>query len=314
MHPTLKTAYITHQDFLKHEMFAGHPEAPERLLAIQEQLQVKQLWDFLNHFEAPSIEQQTLLYAHSQQHIDYIFQHAPQTGQPRFHVDPDTFMNEHSLLAALKAAGAGTLAVDLVMKKQINNAFCAVRPPGHHAEKNKAMGFCFFNNIAVAASYTLEKYKLERVAILDFDVHHGNGTEDIFENDLRVMVCSSYEHPLFPYSGRPTIPGHLINSPLKPDSTGEDFRKIIHEQWLPELETFKPQFIFISAGFDAHWEDDISTLKFSDSDYAWITQKITEIAANHAENRVISMLEGGYSLKALGRSVEQHIRVLMGLD
>ena len=206
------------------------------------------------------------------------------------------------------------MAVDLVMEKQIDNAFCAVRPPGHHAENNKAMGFCFFNNIAVAASCALEKYNLERVAIVDFDVHFGNGTENIFKNEPRVMTCSSYEHPLYPFTNHPSIPGHFINSPLKAISDGSEFRMAVQKEWLPELEAFKPQLIFISAGFDAHWEDDISQLQLNETDYAWVTQKLTDIANKYAENRIISMLEGGYALSALGRSVEQHIRVLMGLD
>lgn len=310
----MKTAYITHPDCLKHEMTKGHPEVPQRLLAIQDQLQSRQLWNFLEHFEPTDVKREALLRVHSRQHVDAIFQNSPQAGRPLFHIDPDTFMNEFTLSAALKAAGAGIMAVDLIMEKKIDNAFCAVRPPGHHAEHDKAMGFCFFNNIAVAAAYTLEKYNLERVAIIDFDVHHGNGTEEIFENDPRVLICSSYEHPLYPYTGRPSIPGHLINSPLKPGSTGPEFRMAVQKEWLPGLEAFKPQFIFISAGFDAHWEDDMAQLQFDETDYVWITQKIIQIAKKYSENHVISMLEGGYALNALGRSAEQHIRVLMGLD
>ena len=310
----MKTAYITHPDCLKHEMIEGHPEEPQRLLAIQDQLQSQQLWSFLKHFEAPIVERQALLRAHSQQHIDSIFKNAPKIGESLYHVDPDTFMNEHTLTATLRAAGAGTMAVDLIMEKQIDNAFCAVRPPGHHAESNMAMGFCFFNNIAVAAYYALEKYNLERVAIVDFDVHFGNGTENIFKNESRVMTCSSYEHPLYPFTNPPSISGHFINSPLKAISDGSEFRKAVQEEWLPELEAFKPQLIFISAGFDAHWEDDIAQLQLNETDYAWVTQKITHIANKYADNRIISMLEGGYALSALGRSVEQHIRVLMGLN
>ena len=310
----MKTAYITHPDCLKHEMTEGHPEDPQRLLAIQDQLQSQQLWDFLKHFEAPSADLQALLRVHSQQHIDNIFQYAPKPGQPLFQLDPDTLMNTHTLSAALRAAGAGVMAVDLVMEKQIDNAFCAVRPPGHHAENNKAMGFCFFNNIAVAASCALEKYNLERIAIIDFDVHFGNGTENIFKNDPRVMICSTFEHPLYPFINHSSIPGHFINSPLKSVSDGSEFRMAVQKEWLPELEAFKPQLIFISAGFDAHWEDDISQLQLNETDYAWVTQKLTDIANKYAENRIISMLEGGYALSALGRSVEQHIRVLMGLD
>jgi len=310
----MKTAYITHPDCLKHEMTQGHPEEPARLLAIQDQLQSQQLWDFLEHFEPNDASQESLLRAHTQRHIDHLFKNAPQAGQPLFHVDPDTFMNEQTLNAALKSAGAGIMAVNLIMEKKVDNAFCAVRPPGHHAEHDKGMGFCFFNNIAVAAAHVLEKYKLERVAIVDFDVHHGNGTEDIFENDPRVLVCSTYEHPLYPYSGRATIPGRLINCPLKSGSAGPEFRMAVQKEWLPELEAFKPQFIFISAGFDAHWQDDMAQLQLNESDYQWVTRKMVQIAEKYSEGRIVSMLEGGYVLDALGRSAEQHIRVLMGLD
>lgn len=310
----MKTAYITHPDCLKHEMTKGHPEEPARIIAIQEQLQSRQLWDFLEHFEAPTVDRQALLRVHTKRHIDHLFKNSPLSGQPLFRTDPDTFMNEHSLDAALKAAGAGVMAVDLVMEKKVDNAFCAVRPPGHHAERDQAMGFCFFNNIAVAAAHALEKYHLERVAIIDFDVHHGNGSEDIFENDERVMVCSSYEHPLYPHSGRPTVPGHLINCPLNSGSAGPEFRMAVQKEWLPALEAFQPQFIFISAGFDAHWQDDMAQLQLNESDYRWVTQKIAQIAHRYADDRIVSMLEGGYVVDALARSAEQHIRVLMGLD
>jgi len=274
----MKTAYITHPDCLKHEIIGGHPEDPQRRLAIQDQLQSKQLWDFLKHFESPIIEKQALLYAHSQQYIDSLFNNAPKAGESLYSIDSDTFMNQYTLDAALRAAGAGTMAVDLVMEKQIDNAFCAVRPPGHHAEKNQAMGFCFINNIAVAAYYALEKYNLDRIAIVDFDVHFGNGTENIFKNDPRVMVCSSYQHPLYPFTNPDSTFGRFINSPLKIVSDGSEFRKAVQEQWLPELEAFKPQLIFVSAGFDAHWEDEIAQLQLDETDYAWVTRKITHIA------------------------------------
>ncbi|MDF1830625.1 histone deacetylase family protein, partial [Cycloclasticus pugetii] len=187
-------------------------------------------------------------------------------------------------------------------------------PPGHHAERSKSMGFCFFNNIAVAAAHALEKHTLDRIAIVDFDVHQGNGTQEIFEADDRVLFCSSYEHPLFPFSNRPSIPNKLINTPLKSGSTGAEFRAQVQQHWLPALHAFKPQFIFISAGFDAHWEDDIATLCFQDQDFAWVTQEIIAIARRYSHNRIVSVLEGGYALKALGRSAEQHIRALMQLS
>ena len=248
-----------------------------------------------------------------QRHIAHLFKNPPQPRQPLFHTDPDTFMNEHSLDAALKAAGAGVMELISLWKK-LDNAFCAVRPSGHHAERDQAMGFCFFNNISIAAAHALEKYHLERVAIIDFDVHHGNGSEDIFENNERIMVCSSNEHTLYPYSGRPTVLRHLINCPLSPGSAGPEFRMVVQKECLPALEAFQPQFIFISAGFDAHWQDGMAQLQLNESDYRWVTQKIAEIAHKHAGGRIVSMLEGGYFLDSLGRSAEQHIRVLMGLD
>ncbi|MFT6624489.1 MAG: acetoin utilization deacetylase AcuC-like enzyme [Cycloclasticus sp.] len=310
----MKTAYITHPDCFKHEMTLGHPENPQRLYAIQDQLKSKLLWDLLEHIDAPNANEEALLRVHSQQHIDYIFNNAPQAGQQFFQVDPDTSMNEFTLSAAKRAAGAGIKAVNLIMEKQIDNAFCAVRPPGHHAERNSPMGFCFFNNIGVAVAHALETYGLERVAIIDFDVHQGNGTEDIFKNDARVLVCSTYEHPLYPFSNHTSISGHLVNSPLHRGASGLEFREAVRRDWLPELSAFKPQFVFISAGFDAHWEDDIAQLRFSDDDFAWVTREIVEIARKHADNRIVSMLEGGYALNALARSTELHIRVLMELD
>jgi acetoin utilization deacetylase AcuC-like enzyme len=310
----MKTAYITHPDCLKHAMGEDHPEEPNRLHAIRDQLQFKQLWDFLNHIEAPNVEQDALLRVHTQQHIDYIFNNSPEAGQPLFQADPDTFMNECTLSAAKKAAGAGVKAVDCIMDKSIDNAFCAVRPPGHHAERDKPMGFCFFNNIAVAVAHALEVHQLDRVAIVDFDVHHGNGTEDIFANDPRVLICSSYEDPLFPFSNTPSVEGHIVNNRLKAGATSHEFRTVILHDWLPALNAFKPQFIFISAGFDAHWEDDMSHLRLKDEDFAWVTQEIAHIARQYSDNRIVSMLEGGYALNALARSVEQHLRVLMALN
>ncbi len=310
----MKTAYITHKDCLGHNMFAGHPENPGRLVAIRDQLQKDHLWDLLQHFEAPEADRVALLRTHNASYINHVFYHAPTSEEALFEIDPDTHMNKHTLPAALRAAGAGILAVDLVLKKEVENAFCAVRPPGHHAESSKGMGFCFFNNIAIAAAYALEVGKCERVAIIDFDVHHGNGTEEIFIEDPRVLICSSYQHPFYPYSGCTTVPGHLINSPLPQGTTGPEFRMQVQSVWLPELEAFAPQLVFISAGFDAHWQEQIAQLQFAEADYAWVTKKLLQIARSSAQGRIVSMLEGGYSYAALGRSVAEHLRVLMGLD
>jgi len=295
-------------------MFESHPEAPGRLVAIHDQLQKDQLWDYLHHFEAPVADKAALLRVHEASYVEHIFKHAPKPGEGLFEIDPDTYMNQHSLPAALRAAGAGVLAVELVLERKVDNAFCAVRPPGHHAGPDKGMGFCLFNNIAIAVAYALDVRGLERVAIIDFDVHHGNGTEAIFLEDPRVLICSSYQHPFYPYSGRTTVPGHLINSPLPRGAAGPEFRMAVQMGWLPELESFAPQLVFISAGFDAHRQEQIAQLQFTEADYAWVTKKLLQIADRSAGGHIVSILEGGYALSALGRSVEQHLRVLMGLD
>jgi acetoin utilization deacetylase AcuC-like enzyme len=221
-------------------------------------------------------------------------------------------MNPHTLNAALRAAGAGILAVDLILDAVHQRAFCAVRPPGHHAEQDKAMGFCFFNNIAIAAAYALSIKGLERVAILDFDVHHGNGTEDIFREDPRVLFCSSFQHPFYPYCGADNQKQHIVNVPLQSQITGEDFRTAIMEKWLPAVKAHKPQLILVSAGFDGHREDILGGLSLEDADYAWITGEIAGWANRLCQGRVISFLEGGYSLDALGRSVVAHLEALAG--
>jgi acetoin utilization deacetylase AcuC-like enzyme len=225
-------------------------------------------------------------------------------------VDGDTVMSIGTLDAALRASGAGVFGVDLIMKKEANPVFCSVRPPGHHAEYAKAMGFCLFNNIAVAAAHALESYGIERVAIVDFDVHHGNGTEDIFKDDERVLFCSSFQHPFYPFTGHASDTKNLVDVPLSAATKGPEFREAITEHWLPALSDFKPQFIFISAGFDAHILDDMSSLQLSEADYGWITQELSAIADRHAEGRILSMLEGGYEPGALARSVISHLKAL----
>ncbi len=307
----MRTAFISHPDCLKHEMFDGHPECPARLQAIEDHLQAAGLFDFLLHMEAPRAELKHLNRVHDNSYAQQIFSSTPSEGL--FHIDEDTAMNPHTLEAALRAAGAAVLATDKVLQGEVDNAFCNIRPPGHHAERSQAMGFCFFNNVAVGVGHALAEYGIERIAVLDFDVHHGNGTEDIFYGDRRVMVCSSYQHPFYPYSGRDTEDGHLINVRLRAGSIGADFRQAIQHEWIPQLDQFKPQMLFISAGFDAHHEDDMAELNLGERDYAWVTTRIMEIAQRFAENRVVSLLEGGYALNALGRSVAAHVRTLMNL-
>lgn len=306
----MRTAFISHADCLKHEMIDGHPECPERLHAIQDQLVRSGIFDYLRHYEAPLASIEQLAHAHDMLYVDEILARSPREGLA--HIDPDTYMNPHTANAARRAAGAVILGTDLVMGHEVENAFCCVRPPGHHAERRQAMGFCFFNNIAVGAYHALNEYGLERVAVVDFDVHHGNGTEDIFDDDPRVMVCSAYQHPFYPFSGRDTVPGHLINVPKGRGLLSREFREAIEKHWLPPLDAFQPRMIFISAGFDGHHEDDMAQWNLIESDYAWITREVMKLAERHADNRIVSTLEGGYALSALGRSVTAHLKALMG--
>jgi acetoin utilization deacetylase AcuC-like enzyme len=236
---------------------------------------------------------------------------APESGT--VHLDPDTAMNPHSLNAALRAAGAAVLAVDLVMQKKASAAFCAVRPPGHHACRARPMGFCIFNNVAVAARHAVHAHATERVAIIDFDVHHGNGTEDIFENDSHVLMASTFQHPFYPYCGTEDPAPNMVNVPLPAGAGSKHFREAVTRRWLPALDDFGPQLVIFSAGFDAHAEDEMAMLEFKDADYGWVTEQVKAVAERHAQGRIVSMLEGGYALSALGRSVVQHVRVLAGL-
>ncbi|MBL8484114.1 MAG: histone deacetylase family protein [Rhodocyclaceae bacterium] len=288
-----------------------HPECPERLAAIQDRLIAAGLDLYLNFYDAPNAAIEHLIRAHPPEHVRRIMQTAPQSGI--VHLDPDTAMMSATLPAALRSAGAGVLAVDLVVGGEAENAFCAVRPPGHHAERTNAMGFCFFNNIAVAARHALEKHGLERVAIIDFDVHHGNGTEDIFAGDERVLMVSIFQHPFYPYSGTENPAPNMCNVPVPRGTRGEEFRQVVNDIWLPRLHEFRPQMLFISAGFDAHYEDDMGSLGLVESDYAWVTEQLKAVAAQYGGKRIVSMLEGGYALSALGRSVSAHIRVLADL-
>ena len=314
------TGYFTHKDCWKHEMGSGHPECPERLDAIEDRLLISGVGDALQRCEAPLAALGDLELAHDRMLIASLRGLSEQLaddilagGPPHVQLDPDTSMNAHTWTAALRAAGAVIAATDSVMAGEMENAFCAVRPPGHHAEHNKAMGFCFFNNIAVGAKYALQRHGLKRVAIVDFDVHHGNGTEDIIRGDDRILMVSFFQHPLFPFTGADTRDANMLNLPVPAYSKGMDIRELIEMMWIPRLEAFKPEMIFISAGFDAHREDDMAQMNMNEQDYAWITERIKNVAKRHAKGRIVSSLEGGYSLSALGRSVEAHIRVLADL-
>ncbi len=291
-------------------MGAHHPECPDRLGAIQDQLLASGLDFVLMHHDAPAASREQLCRVHSEAYVQEIFDKAPAEGQAW--LDPDTTMNPHSLSAALHAAGAVVHGVDLVMSGQSHAAFCSVRPPGHHAERDRAMGFCIFNNVAVGAAHALQAHGLRRVAILDFDVHHGNGTEHIFQDRAEVMFCSTFQHPFYPFSGADVDAEHIVNVPLPAGAGGEDFKKAVESRWLPRLDAFEPELIFISAGFDAHLEDDMAGLRLVEQDYAWVTSEIRRLAEKHAGGRIVSTLEGGYALSALGRSVSAHLNVLLG--
>lgn len=292
-------------------MGPDHPECPARIQAIEDQLIASGLMPFLDLHDALLATDEMLARVHRPEYIAAVRAAAPRTGM--IHLDPDTAMNPHTLEAALRAAGAVVLAVDLVMAGRAENAFCNVRPPGHHAGPASSAGFCIFNNVAVGVAHALAHHGLERVAIADFDVHHGNGTEAIFHENPRVMLCSTFRHPYYPHCGAGSGNEHIINVPLPAGTAGEGFRAAVAEQWLPALERFQPQMLFISAGFDAHREDDMGGFGLREADYTWVSEKLKDIAARHASRRIVSVLEGGYALHALGRSAAAHIRVLGGL-
>ncbi|MGN6578511.1 MAG: histone deacetylase family protein [Bordetella sp.] len=308
----METLYFTHPSCRLHEMGGWHPESPERLDAISDQLLASGMMSFLDARTAPEATREALLRVHDAQYLDSLSASVPPEGDYT-PIDPDTLMNHHTLDAALHAAGAAVAAVDAVMAGQAETAFCSVRPPGHHAGRRRAMGFCFFNNVAVGAAHAMAAHGVQRLAIVDFDVHHGNGTEEIFAGDERVLMCSFFQHPLFPYGETSHPAANMLNVPVPAYTSGPAVRAIVTEQWLPRLEAHRPELILVSAGFDAHREDDMGQMGLVESDYAWITERVVEVADRHAAGRVVSTLEGGYSLSALGRSVVAHIRALSKL-
>ncbi len=305
-------AYITHADCARHEMGPDHPECAERLSAINDMLLTKGLLDYMNHYEAPLATLEQLSRAHASGYVQELIDASPAQGYHR--VDPDTEMNPFTVRAAMRAAGAAVEATDLVLKGGVPSAFCAIRPPGHHAERGAAMGFCFFNNVAVGIRHALHEYGLERVALIDFDVHHGNGSEDIFRGDERVLMCSIFEKGLYPFTGEDAVGPNMINIGLPSRSGSEVFRDAVTREWLPKLDAFAPQLIYISAGFDAHREDDMGNLGLVEADYAWVTRQLMAVAQKHCQGRIISCLEGGYVLSPLARSVAAHVQVLIGAD
>jgi acetoin utilization deacetylase AcuC-like enzyme len=305
----LPSYWISHPSCLAHRMDEGHPEAPERLWAIEDRLRITGLDMFLNRENAPPASSEALLRVHTPEHVESVLSIRPTEGLVR--VDPDTSMNPHTAEAALHAAGAGILGVELTLKRRAGFVFCAVRPPGHHAERAKPMGFCFFNNIAVAAAEALAR-GLERVAILDFDVHYGNGTADIFRNDERVLLCSTYEHPLYPYWAGNPDDTEIVDAPLKAGDGSEQYRFAVEHRWLPSLEAFRPQMLLVSAGFDAHMRDPLANLRLTDEDFYWTGKQLLDFSERHCPGRVVAMLEGGYEPYALARCVESFVRPFVG--
>lgn len=307
----MTTAFITHPDTLLHVMDGSHPESPARITALRNALFSSGLMQKLQTHEAPLATDEQLQRVHSAEYVGYIRSIAPKAGMVR--LDADTAMGPMTLPAALHAAGAVVLATDLVMNGKADNAFCCIRPPGHHAGRARAAGFCIFNNVAVGVAHAMAQYGLERVAIIDFDVHHGDGSEDIFRNNPNVMLCSTFQHPFYPGSGADSRTEHMINVPLPANTDGKGFRKAVEEQFKPALERFKPQMLFVSAGFDAHAEDPLAQLGLIKEDYVWITDFIKDIADRFAQGRIVSSLEGGYQLAALAESATAHVRTLAGI-
>jgi acetoin utilization deacetylase AcuC-like enzyme len=311
----MSTAFYSHPDCRRHDMGPGHPECPQRLDAIDDHLLATGLDIALTRHDAPLVDLKDVELAHTHHYVSElreVLEQVEASGQPRA-MDPDTAANAGTWKAALRAAGAAVAATDAVIDGRAENAFCAVRPPGHHATRDEAMGFCFFNNVAVAARHALDVRGLKRVAVIDFDVHHGNGTEDILAGDERVLMVSFFQHPLYPYSGAVPKGTNMLNLPIPPYTRGGELRELIEANWMPALEAFRPEMIFISAGFDAHREDDLGQLGLVEADYEWITLRIKAVAQRHARGRIVSCLEGGYNLSALARSVAAHLRVLTGV-
>ena len=304
-------AWISHPDCLLHEIDPEHPESAARLHAIQDRLTASGLAPLFELHEAPKATRGQLTRVHDPEYVEALLNADTRNGPVR--IDTDTSIGPHTMRAALRAAGAAVRAVDLVLDGRATFAFCAVRPPGHHAERARAMGFCFFNNIAVAAAHALER-GLSRVAILDFDVHYGNGTADIAKRDPRMTLLSTYQHPLYPHWAGAPDASNLVDVPLAAQSGSTAFRAAVTEHWLPRLEVVRPQLILVSAGFDAHHSDPLGGLRLRTEDFAWIGQVIGWIADECCRGRVVAALEGGYELHALARCVEAFVRPFVGSE
>jgi len=307
----MSTLLITHPACLEHQTPAGHPERADRLRAIETALE-EERFQSLAREQAPRASLDTVALAHPMEYVEAIRDASPAEGL--VHIDADTSMSPGSFEAALRCVGGATFAVDEVMNQKASNAFIATRPPGHHAETARPMGFCLFNNVAIAARYAQQRHGVERAAIVDFDVHHGNGSQDIFWSDKTVMYCSTHEMPLYPGTGAVGERGdynNIVNAPLSAGDGGNEFREAMETAILPRLAEFKPDILLISAGFDAHTRDPLANLNLVEADFAWVTQKLMEVADKCAQGRVVSLLEGGYDLQGLARSAAAHVTALM---
>lgn len=306
----MTTVLFTHPSSAEHDTGAGHPERSDRIHAVWKTLEGDS-FQALDRREAPLAEAGQIARVHHAEFVDALLTAVPTDGKVR--VDPDTVMSPASGEAALRAAGAIVAAVDAVAGGEASNAFCAVRPPGHHAEPGRSMGFCLFNNVAIGAAHARAAHAIDRVAIVDFDVHHGNGTQAMFENDANVFFASTHEYPLYPGTGAAseTGVGNIVNVPLDPGSDPAAFRQGLEQTILPALRAFAPGLIMISAGFDAHARDPLATLRFQEEDYEWATDKLRDVAAEFCQGRIISTLEGGYDLDSLSNSVAAHVGSLM---
>jgi acetoin utilization deacetylase AcuC-like enzyme len=302
-------AIISHADCVLHSAGPGHPEQPDRVKVIQAAFEHFPFSAPVTFYEAPLVTKEQLLLVHDQTYVDWIISISP--TENTIAIDDDTHMNPYTLNAANRAAGAVVLAVDLVMTGKARAAFCNIRPPGHHAERDKAMGFCFFDNVAVGVAYAMKHYGLERVVIVDFDLHRGNGTQTIFEQDERVLYCSSFEHPLYPGYEEESDNPHILSVPLPAGTRGDSFRQKVQAAWFEQIAAFKPQLIFFSAGFDAHMRDPFSSLGLTVEDYVWLTTQIRKIADVYCEGKMVSVLEGGYNLDVLAECAPAHVNALV---
>lgn len=302
-------ALISHPDCLLHEISQSHPEQPARIRVIEEAILNSEFKEQIKRYNAPLAEYKHLIRVHNEEYIKQIFELSPIKNT--IALDLDTSMNPFTLQAALRAAGAVVNAVDLILSGEVNSAFCNVRPPGHHAMRDKAMGFCIFNNVAVGVAHAFEEYKIKHILIFDFDVHHGNGTEDIFKQNQQVLFCSTFQYPLYPVSGLLDQSAHIIKMPFAAGTGGERYIKTVQERCFNLIKAFKPEMVFFSAGFDGHYRENIADFNLNENDFALLTAKIRQVVEEDCKGRFVSVLEGGYNLEILGKNVVAHIRELI---